>query len=141
MSPFSLRKVYWAGPVATMLAILVDLIYFSITRALGEQYLIPLNERTTSLSSMPVLMPILAILVSGLVATVIFGLLVRFSKNPAIVFLSVATAALILSIGGPIYLPNAALHTKLLLSGMQLIASAIITGGILLLSHPKTKLP
>jgi hypothetical protein len=141
MSPFSIKRLYWAGPVATIIAILVDLLYYAFTKTLGEQYIIPLDASTTYFSPMPVLMPVMAILVPGLVATVFFGVLVRFSKNPAIVFISVAVAALILSLGGPLYIPNTALHTKLLLSGMQLIAAVLITGGILLMSRQKTKLP
>jgi len=68
-------------------------------------------------------------------ATILFGLLIRFSRKPATVFLSVCLAALILSFGGPSYLPTASLQTKLLLSGMQVISAGIISGGILLMSH------
>ena len=141
MAPFSLCRLFWAGPTATILAILVDLVYYGATRLFGEQYLIPLNQSTPNPSSMPLLMPVVAILVSGLVATMFFAVLLRFSKNPAIVFVSVAIAALLLSIGGPYYLPNTPLHTKVLLGGMSIIAFVIITGGILLMSHPKNKLP
>lgn len=141
MMPFSLRRLLWAGPAATILAILADLLYYGVTRLFGEQYLIPLNQNTLNPSSMPVLMPVFVILVSGFFATVFFAVLLRFSRNPAIVFVSVAIAALILSVGGPYYLPNTPVHTKVLLGGMSLMTSAIITGGILLMSHPKKKLP
>jgi hypothetical protein len=80
-------------------------------------------------------MPVIAILISGLVATSFFGLLIRFSRKPATVFLSVSVTALILSFGGPFNQPDASLQTKILLSGMQFIAAAIISGGILLISH------
>jgi hypothetical protein len=79
------------------------------------------------------------ILIAGLVATVFFGLLIRFARRPGTVFLSVAVTALILLFGGPFSLPAATMRTKILLSGMHIIAAVIITGGILLLSRQKAK--
>ncbi len=141
MPPYSLRRLFWAGPVATLAAILADVLYYTLTKSFGEQYLIPVDGSSTQVSPLPVLVPILAILVPGLLASGLFGLLLRFSRQPATVFLSVAIAALILSFGGPFSLPAATMQTKLLLSGMQVIAAIIITGGILLLSHTNAKAP
>ena len=140
MSSYSIRRLLWAGPVASITAVLVNLLYYALTKALGEQYLMPLDGSTSNLTPMPYLMPLLATLVPGLLATILFGLLIRFSRSPTIVFLSVCAAALILSFGGPYYLPAASLHTKILLSGMNLIGTAITTGGILLLSLKRTKI-
>ena len=135
MPPFSLRRLLWAGPVATLAAILAVLLYYEVTKVLGEQYRMPLDNNNTHLGPMPVIMPVIAILIAGLLATVFFGLLIHFSSKPATVFLSVCVAALFLSFGGPYYLPVATLQTKILLSGMHGIAAVIITIGILLLSH------
>jgi Family of unknown function (DUF6069) len=140
MSPYSIRRLIWGGPVSTLAAILAVLLYYGITKSLGEQYLIPIDG-VSSLHPMPVLMPVIVILIPGLVATVFFGLLIRFSHAPATVFLSVCVAALILSFGGPTNLPIASWQTKILLCGMNIIASAIITGGILLLSRQETQNP
>jgi hypothetical protein len=137
MPPYSLRRLLWGGPLATLAAILLDLLYYWFTIALGERYNMPIDGSATHLAPMPVLMPVLTILVLGLLATIFFGLLIRFSKKPATVFLSVSIAALILSLGGPFNLPSAALQTRLLLSGMQVIAAAVITCGNLFLSHKK----
>ena len=119
MPPYSLRRLLWGGPIATVAAILAALLYYGVTKALGEQYLLPLDENNSYLGPMPVLMPVVAILIPGLLATVFFGLLIRFSRKPATVFLSVSVAALILSFGGPFNLPAAPMQTKILLSGMQ----------------------
>jgi hypothetical protein len=135
MPPYSLRRLLWGGPAATIAAILVVLLYYVVTRSLGEQYLMPLDGSAAHLGPMPILMPVVTILIPGLLATVFFGLLIRFSRKPATVFLSVSAAALILSFGGPFNLPAASMQTKLLLSGMQVIAAGVIISGILFFSH------
>ena len=141
MTPYSLRRLSWAGPVATLGAILADLLYYALTKAFGEQYRLPLDGNSTRLGPMPVLTPVLVILIMGLLASGFFGLLLRFARKPATVFLSVSITALILSIGGPLYLPGASIQTKILLSGMHVIAAVIITAGILLMSHKNIKVP
>lgn len=140
MSSYSIRRLLWGGPAATITAVLVNLLYYALTKAFGEHYLMPLDGSTSNLTPMPFLMPVFATLVPGLLATILFGLLIRFSRSPTIVFLSVCAAALVLSFGGPYYLPAASLQTKILLSGMNLIGTATITGGILLLSLKRTKI-
>ncbi|MGB8213675.1 MAG: DUF6069 family protein [Anaerolineales bacterium] len=141
MNAYSLRRLCWAGPAATLLALLADEGYYFATRSLGEQYLLPQDGNLAHSSPMPVLLPILAILAAGLAATVFFALLTRFSPAPASVFLSVAITALVLSFGAPFNLPNSPLMTKLLLSGMQVIAAVFISGGILWMSHKKKQVP
>ena len=141
MHPYSLRRLSWAGPVATSTAIAANLVYYAETKALGEPYLMPINGTGSHLGPMPVMLPVMAILFIGLVATLFFGLLIRFARKPATVFLSVAITALILSFGGSFSLPAAVLKTKFLLSGMNIIAAVFITGGILLLSRKNAKVP
>jgi hypothetical protein len=141
MPPYSLRRLAWAGPLATLAAILAVMAYYALTKALGEPYLMPLDGNSSRLGPMPVLTPILAILVPGLLASGFFGLLLRFARKPATVFLSVCITALILSLGGPFDLPVATMQTRFLLSGMHVLAAAIITSGILLMSHKNEKVP
>jgi hypothetical protein len=138
MPPYALRRLLWAGPVATVAAILVVSLYYAITRSLGERYLVPLDGNSSQLGPMPFLMPVVSILIAGLLATSLFGVLIHFARKPATVFLSVSVAALILSFGGPFNLPAGSMQTKILLGGMHILAAGIITGGILLLSQ-KTK--
>jgi len=137
MRHFSLRRLLWAGPLATILAVVAVLVYYSITKAFGENYLMPLTSDATLLHPMPPAMPLVAVLIVGLLASLFFGLLVRFSRAPAIVFLSVAIAAVVLSFGGSLYLPVSALHTKILLNGMNILAGVTIAGGILLFSRER----
>ena len=141
MPPYSLRRLSWAGPVATLAAILADMAYYAFTKAFGEKYRIPLDGNSSHLGPLPVLTPILAILIPGLLASIFFGLLLRFAQKPAIVFLSVSITALILSLGGPFDLPAATMQTKILLSGMHVISAGIITAGILLMSHKNDEVP
>ena len=141
MPRYSIRRLSWAGPVAILAAILADMAYFALTKAVGEQYRMPLDGNSFHLGPMPLLTPILAILISGLLASIFFGLLLRFVRKPATVFLSVSITALILSFGGPFDLPAASMQTKILLSGMHVLAAAIITSGILLMSHKNEKVP
>ena len=141
MCAYSLRQLSWVGPAATITAILVNALYYAATKALGEHYLMPLDGNGAHLGLMPATTFMVAILIAGLVATVFFGLLIRFARRPGTVFLSVAITALIVSFGGPFSLPAATMRTKIFLSGMHVIAAVIITGGILLLSHKKSKVP
>jgi hypothetical protein len=138
---YSIRRVFWAGPVAALSAIISVVLYYGVTKAFGEQYLIPVTANDSLQNPIPPATIIVAILVSGLLATVFFGLLIQFSRKPATVFLSVAITALIVSFGGPFSLPTATMQTKILLGGMHVIAAIAITAGILLLSRKKKPKP
>ena len=139
MRAHSLRRLLWAGPAATGAAILVIGLYYAVSKALGEQYLLPVEGNSSHFSPMSVTAPAIATLAAGLVATVFFALLIRFARKPETVFLSVAVTALLLSFGGPSSLPGVTMQTKILLSGMHVLAAVIITGGIILLSREKRK--
>lgn len=141
MPPYSLRRLLWGGPASTIAAILANLSYYGVTRALGEHYLLPSEGSNSDLLAMPVTMPILMTLIAGVLAVLLFGFLVRFSHRPGTIFLSVCCTALLLSFGGPFNLPATALQTKILLSGMHILAAVLITGGILLTSHKDAQVP
>jgi uncharacterized membrane protein YphA (DoxX/SURF4 family) len=136
-STYSIRRLLWAGPLATLIALVANFLFYTLTKATGEQYLMPLDGSTSHIGPMPVLLFIVPTLIVGVAASVLFGLLIRFSRLPAIVFLSVAIAALVLSLGGPGSLPDTSLKTQLLLTGMNLLTAICLTGGILLLSRDK----
>jgi Family of unknown function (DUF6069) len=135
MPPYSLRRLLWGGIIATFAAILADLLFYIVTKALGEHYILPLDGNNSHLGQLPISTIVVTILIPGLLATTFFGLLIRFARRPATVFLSVSVAALLLSFGGPWYLPAAAMQTKILLGGMHAIAAVVISGGILVTSH------
>jgi hypothetical protein len=135
---YSYRRLSWAGPLATSLAIFANALYYQISKAFGEKYILPLDGTASHLGAMPFLMVAWATLVAGLLATLLFACLLRFARKPVTVFLSVAVTALLVSFGGPFSLPAGELQTKLLLSGMQIITAVLITAGILLLGQKRT---
>ncbi len=135
MPRYSLHRLYWAGPLAIVIAVLADLVYFAITRHFGEQYLIPLTEDGSSMAPLPAVSIAITVLFFGLLACFLFAFLIRFTRNPATIFLSVAITALVVSLGGPFRLPQTGLQTRLLLVGMHFLAALIIGGGILIFSR------
>jgi hypothetical protein len=135
MRAYTLQRLIWAGPLATAIAIVANYIYFLITKALGEPYLLPLDANGNQLTPMPAALPILGALFAGVLAVLFFGLLVRYARKPVTVFVSVAITALILSFGGPFGIPEAVLQTKLFLSGMNVLTALILVGGILIFSR------
>ena len=138
MPPYSLRRLLWGGPVSTLAATLANLLYYGVTNVLGKHYQLQLEEANPQLIRIPVLMPVVLTLTAGFLASLFFAILIRFSRRPGTVFLSVCLTALLLSFGGPFNLPAAAVQTKILLSGMHVLAAVIITGGILFLSSKGT---
>lgn len=137
MRRYSLRRLVWAGPLTAAAAGAANLIYYWITKTLGEPYLLPLDAGGEKLAPMPLLMPVVGALVFALLAALFFGVLIRLARQPVIVFLSVMVTALILSFGGSFGIPKAALHTKLYLSGLNTLTAAVITGGLLFFSQGK----
>jgi hypothetical protein len=116
------------------MAVLVDLAYYSISKNLGEQYLIPLTENGGEMYPLPALSIAVTVIVMGVIASLLFAFLVRFTRKPTTIFLSVAITALIVSLGGPFRLPETELRTRVFFGGMHILAAILITGGILLLS-------
>ncbi len=137
MQGYSLQRLLWAGPLTTVSAAGANVIYYLASKALGEKYLIPLDQNGSQFAPMPVLVPLVGALIAGLLATFLFGALLRTARQPVTVFLSVAITAFILSLGGPFGIPAAALHTKLLMSGMNLVTAIILIAGILVFSRER----
>jgi hypothetical protein len=134
------RKIVWVGLLISIVSVLANLLFFALTQALGEQYIIPLTESSTNSGPMPVFMVILATLTSALLATMLYSFLSKIAPNATMPpFLSVAGTALLVSFGGPLDLPGAVMQTKLLLSTMHIIAAIIIIGGLLIFHWQKKK--
>ncbi len=139
-SQFSLRRLIWAGPLAAGLATIANLFFYSITKSAGEQYLISLSGPSKPLEPLPVVSILLSTLVSAVGATLILAVLLKITHVPLPPFLSISTAALLVSFGGPFSLEGGtSLVTKLLLSTMNIIAGVIIVGGLLYFSRKKSK--
>jgi hypothetical protein len=137
LSKFSLRRLLWAGPLAAGLGIAANLLYYAMTRALGEPYVMPLNGSGSVTGPMPVSMVVVTTLVGAIGALLLFALLVKITKVPLPPFLSISVTALLVSFGGPFGLPTVTLGMRLLLSGMHILAALIIVGGILYFSRER----
>jgi len=124
------NKIVWFGIFISIISIIANLIFFAFSKALGEQYLIPLTESPTITSPMSVVMVILATLLSALLATVLYSLLTKIVPNATLPpFLSITGTAFLVSFGGPMELPGTLMQTKILLSLMHIITAFIIIGG------------
>jgi hypothetical protein len=136
--PFSLRRLLWAGPLITLLANLVNLLFYAGTRALGEDYLITLAGPSKPAVPMPVLSILVATSVAAAGACLIFAGLLKVSHVPLPPFLSISVAALLVSFGGPFSLAGVTTSTtKLLLCSIHLISAIVIVGGLILLTRRK----
>jgi len=80
------NKILWFGIFISIIAIIANLIFFVFSKALGEQYLIPLTESSTVTSQMSVAMIILATLFSALLATGLYSLLAKIAPNDTATF-------------------------------------------------------
>jgi len=139
MQKFIPNKIIWFGVFISIISIMANLIFFAFTKALGEKYLIPLTESPVVTSPMSIVMVILATLISAILATGLYSLLLKVSPNATLPpFLSITGTAFLVSFGGPMELPDTLMQTKILLSVMHIITAIIIIGGFYLF-HKNTK--
>ncbi|HBG74208.1 MAG: hypothetical protein A2X25_03810 [Chloroflexi bacterium GWB2_49_20] len=135
------NKIVWVGLLISIISVLANLLFFALTQALGELYIIPLTEIPLNSGPMPVFMVILATFIPAILAAMLYSFLSKIAPNSTLPpFLSVAGTALLVSFGGPLDLPGAGMQTKLLLSAMHIIAAIIIVGGLLIFHSQKKKL-
>lgn len=126
-------KIARIGILLTISSILVNLIFFSLTKALGEQYIIPMTEAPTVTGPMPVFLVILATLLAALLVTGLYGILAKVAPRATLPpFLSISATAFLVSLGGPMELPGTHIQTKLLLSTMHIITAFILIGGFVI---------
>ncbi|MFH2038613.1 MAG: DUF6069 family protein [Chloroflexota bacterium] len=123
-------KIIWVGILISIISILANLIFFALTKAFGEQYIIPLTDVASITGPMPVVMVILVTFLSSLLATALYGFLNIITPNAILPpFLSITGTAFLVSFGGPMELPETVMQTKILLCMMHIIAALIIIGG------------
>jgi type IV secretory pathway VirB6-like protein len=133
-------KILRIGILLTIVSVLANLLFFAITKGLGEQYIIPMAEAPASTGPMPVIMVIFATFLSAIFATGLYSILAKVAPNATLPpFLSITGTALLVSFGGPMELPDTILQTKLLLSMMHLISAAIIMGGFIIFHRRSIK--
>ena len=135
-----LKRTIRFGLLVSILSTLANLLYFYLSKVLGEQYLIPFTDPPTVTQPMSVLMVILVTFLSAILATALYAMLAKVAPNATLSpFLSITGTAFLVSLGGPIELPGTVLQTKLLLIGMHIIAALIIIGGFIYF-HKQSKI-
>lgn len=126
--------ILYTGLFVSVIASLANILFFFVTKSLGEQYLIPLTESSIEVTPMPYFIIPIVTLTPAIFATLLFAFLNKLSpRNTVSPFLSISITGLIISFGGPLDLPGVGLQTKLLLCAMHVIAGIIIIGGLLVL--------
>ena len=138
MPQFSIQRLIWAGPLVTVLAVGETLLFYLITRALGEHYFITLGGPGQPVGLMPVSFIVIPTIALAAGASLLFAFLLKISRAPLPPFLSISAMALAISFGGPLSLSaTTPLSTKLLLAGMQVLTAGVIVGGILGLTRKR----
>ena len=124
------NTILWFGIFISIISMLANLLFFALTKAFGEHYLIPIAESTSISSPMSENMVMLATLISGLLATGLYALLSKITPHAILPpFLSITLTAFIVSFGGPMELPGTTMRTKILLSMMHIITGILVIGG------------
>ena len=135
---FTPRRLIWAGPLTVVLANLVNLLFYAVTRALGERYLITIAGPAKPAVPMPIVSIVLATSVATVGAMLIFAGLLKISHVPLPPFLSIAAAALLVSFGGPFSLAgDTTLLTKFLLCTMHVLTALTVVAGLICLTRKK----
>jgi H+/Cl- antiporter ClcA len=124
-------NLFYTGILITCAATAANLMIFGIAHLLGEKFIIPISENSSVKEPMPIILFVIATIISSVLAVIFFAFLEKFSaKSVMPPFLSVSITALIVSLGGPFSIPETGLQTKLILVSMHFVAFIIIVGGL-----------
>jgi hypothetical protein len=134
------KKIIWMGFLISIVSVLANLLFFALTQAFGERYIIPLTNLPAGSEPLPVLMIILATIIPAFLATLLYVILYKIVPKAILPsFISITGTALLVSFGGPMEIPGLSSQTRLLLSSMHFIAAVIIIGGLLLFHRQNKK--
>ena len=130
-----LGSIAAAGALAAVFAAVGDVVVYSIGRASGASMVFPYQWEKP-----PAVLPISVIvsvdIFAAILATIAFGLLVKFTLRGIRVFQIVSVLALLVSFGGPLTLTQTAGSTKATLMAMHVVAAAGIVAVLSLLGQP-----
>ena len=114
---------------------MADVVVYSIGRASGVSMVMPYQW-----GQPPAVLPISIIVSTDLVATILatitFGLLVKFNLNGVRVFQIASVPILLATFAGPLLLPETAGSTKATLMAMHVVAAAGMVAVLSLLGRP-----
>ncbi len=124
-----------AGAIAAIVAAVADVVVYSIGRASGVSMVMPYQWGQPP-AVLPISIIVSTVLVAAILATITFGLLVKFTLNGVRVFQIVSVPALLVSFAGPLSLAQTAGSTKATLMAMHVVAAAGIVAVLSLLGRP-----
>jgi hypothetical protein len=127
----SLGRLLAVGLAGGALAAAVNTALLLAGKAFGMAFLAPIGPPGAPLQAIQPINVIMLCLVPGLVAALLLAGLVRFTRRPRPLFLSIAGAFLLLSLIPDWALPMDGTATRALLTLMHLVAATLIVGALL----------
>ena len=122
---FAPRKLWWAGPLAALVAAAACAVLFLAAQAAGLITDTVILESPTGPRPMDVGAPIMFSVVGLLVGAALLALLLRFSSRPLRTYRIVGVAFLVLYALFPLTIPGAPLGYILALEFLHLVAGAV----------------
>lgn len=130
----SFGRLAAAGAIAAVVAAVADVVVYSIGRANGVSMVMPYQWGQPP-AVLPISIVVSTVLVAAILATITFGLLVRFTLNGVRVFQIVSVLALLVSFAAPLSLAQTAGSTKATLIAMHIVAAAGMVTALSLLGR------
>ena len=124
-----------AGALAAIVAAVADVAVYSIGRASGVSMVMPYQWGQPP-AVLPINIVVSTVLVAAILATVTFGLLVKFNPNGVRLFQIASLPTLLATFAGPLSLPDTAGSTKVTLMAMHVAAAGSIVAVLSLLGRP-----
>ena len=134
----SFGRLAAAGAIAAIIAAVADVVVYSIARASGVSMVMPYQWGQPP-AVLPISIIVLTVVVAAVLATIAFGLLVKFTLRGMRVFQIVSVPALLVSFAGPLSLAQTAGSTKATLVAMHIVAAAGMVATLSLLGRPVQK--
>ena len=131
----SFRRLAGAAALAAIIAAAADVAVYSIARASGVTMVMPYQWGQPP-SVLPISVIEAADLFAAILATVIFGLLVKFTVSGVRVFQIASVPVLLLTFAAPLSLAQTDGSTKATLIAMHVVAAAGIVAVLSLLGRP-----
>lgn len=134
-SAASPARVDWKTLFATALAggalaAVLNLLLYFVARAAGVPFEGRFGGPEAPIGHLVVPMVAVASLLPAPLAAAIYGLLVRSTRRPRVIFLALTVLFCLLSCGGPMNIGDATPATKLVLALMHFVAAASISGAL-----------
>ena len=134
-SQISFGRLAAAGSLAAIVAAVADIVVYSIGRAGGVSMVMPYQWGQPP-AVLPISIIVFAVVVAAILATITFGLLVRFTVRGVRNFQIASVIALLVSFAAPLSLAQTAGSTKATLIAMHIVAASGMVATLSLLGRP-----